>query len=195
MRQSFLQAHKQTWLEDGTLDWLWSAAERQQIPIALLADGYLQHVERIAQPHPGLKLVVGHFGVRRGNVDEAVFASLPTMLALARLDNVAVKITGGPQEVSDGCPFASLQQRYRAIFDAFGRQRISACCGAQISRLCHVPGANASPRLPSTKRGYRPLICNGSWAVASPHGSTGSIWVGLSASHRSVPGGFHCVLA
>ena len=71
--------------------------------------------------------------MRRGNVDEAAFASLPTVLALARLDNVAVKATGGPQYVSDGYPFASLQQRYRAIFDAFGPRRVF--WGTDITRM------------------------------------------------------------
>ena len=115
------------------LDWLWPAAEERGIPIALLADGYLAHVARIAERHPGLKLIVDHFGVRRGNVDQAAFASLPEVTGLARFPNVAVKTTGGPQYVSDGFPFASLQDRYRAIFDAFGPQRMF--WGTDITRM------------------------------------------------------------
>ena len=133
LRYTFLEPHEKSWLDDGTLDWLWPAAEEHGLPIALLADGYLSHVENIARSHPGLKLIVDHFGVRRGNVDEAAFASLPTVLALAKLPNVAIKITGGPQYVSDAYPFASLQDRYRAIYDAFGPQRMF--WGTDITRM------------------------------------------------------------
>ena len=108
----------------GTLDWLWPAAEELGIPVALLADGFLPQFARLADRHPGLKLILDHFGVCRGNLDEAAFASLPEVLALAKYPNVAVKTTGGPQYVSDSFPFVSLQERYRAIHDAFGPRRM-----------------------------------------------------------------------
>ena len=133
LRYTFLEPHENTWLDDGTLDWLWPAAEQQGIPVALLADGYLAHVEHIAQKHPGLKLIVDHFGVRRGNLDDAAFASLPTVLALAKYPNIAIKTTGGPQYVTDAYPFASLQDRYQAIHDAFGPRRMF--WGTDITRM------------------------------------------------------------
>src|SRR5579864_334959 len=37
LRFALLQPHQRTWWTDGTMDWLWPAAERLQIPIALLA--------------------------------------------------------------------------------------------------------------------------------------------------------------
>ena len=67
----------------------------------------------------GVEAHLDHFGVRRGNLDEAAFASLPEVLALAKYPNVAIKATGGPQYVSDPFPFVSLQDRYHAIHDAF----------------------------------------------------------------------------
>ncbi len=133
LRYTFLKPHERTWMDDGTMDWLWPAAEARGIPIAILADGHLHHVERIASAHPDLKLIVDHFGVRRGNVDDKAFASLPDVLALARHDNVAVKITGGPQYVSDGYPFASLTEHYRQIYDAFGPERMF--WGTDITRM------------------------------------------------------------
>jgi predicted TIM-barrel fold metal-dependent hydrolase len=33
-------------------------------------------------------------------------------------------VTGGPQYVTDGYPFKSLEKRYRAVYDAFGPQRM-----------------------------------------------------------------------
>ncbi len=133
LRYTFLKPNQKTWLADGTLDWLWPEAENLGLPIALLADGYLDHVARIAETHPALRLIVDHFGVRRGNVDDAAFASLPDVLALARLPNVAVKVTGGPRYVSDGYPFASLTPRYQAFFEAFGPRRMF--WGTDITRM------------------------------------------------------------
>jgi hypothetical protein len=37
LRYGFLQEPLRGWLEDGTLDWLWDAAEHAGIPIAMLA--------------------------------------------------------------------------------------------------------------------------------------------------------------
>lgn len=133
LRYTFLKPAEKTWMDDGTMDWLWPAAERLGVPIAILADGHLHHVDSIASRHPDLKLIVDHFGVRRGNVDEAAFASLPDVLALASHPNVALKITGGPQYVSDDHPFASMVPRYRAIHQAFGPDRMF--WGTDITRM------------------------------------------------------------
>jgi predicted TIM-barrel fold metal-dependent hydrolase len=133
LRYTFLKAHEQTWMDDGTMDWLWPEAERLNIPIAILADGHLGHVDRIAAQYPKLRLIVDHFGVKRGNVDDAAFASLPDVLALAQHANVAVKITGGPQYVSGGYPFDKLVPHYRAIHSAFGPDRMF--WGTDITRM------------------------------------------------------------
>lgn len=133
LRYTFLNPEQKNWLPDGVLDWLWPEAERRGIPVAMLLDGYLPHAARIAEAHPRLRLIVDHFGVRRGNVDAAAFASLPEVLALARFDNVALKITGAPQYVSDGYPFAAMTDRYRAIHDAFGPRRMF--WGTDITRM------------------------------------------------------------
>lgn len=133
LRYTFLKPHERTWMDDGTMDWLWPEAERLGVPVALLSDGYLGHVERIASRHPDLRLIIDHFGVRRGNVDAAAFASLPDVLKLARHPNVAVKVTGGPQYVSDGYPFVSLLSHYRAIHGAFGPERMF--WGTDITRM------------------------------------------------------------
>ena len=37
LRFTFLQPHQRTWPTDGTMDWLWPAAERAGIPVALAA--------------------------------------------------------------------------------------------------------------------------------------------------------------
>src|SRR6478609_7367060 len=100
LRYTFLQPHMKSWPTDGTMDWLWPAAERLGLPIALLAGEFLPLIGEIAARHPGLRLLIDHFGVRRGNKDAAAFATMPQVVALAKYPNVAVKVTGGPQYVS-----------------------------------------------------------------------------------------------
>ena len=41
LRFTFQQPHQQAWLRDGSLDWLWSAAERARVPIGLAAASFL----------------------------------------------------------------------------------------------------------------------------------------------------------
>src|SRR5438045_39523 len=48
LRFVFLQPHQRTWPTDGTIDWLWPAAERAGIPVALLAGNFLDVVGRVA---------------------------------------------------------------------------------------------------------------------------------------------------
>jgi predicted TIM-barrel fold metal-dependent hydrolase len=133
LRFTFLNPHMRTWPTDGTIDWLWPAAERAGFPVALLASEFLPRVGEIAQRHPGLKLIVDHMGALRGRKDAAAFANLPQLTALARYPNVAVKATGGPGYASDDYPFASLRQTYQAIYDAFGPRRMF--WGTDITRM------------------------------------------------------------
>jgi predicted TIM-barrel fold metal-dependent hydrolase len=41
LRYAFTQPHQANWMTDGTMDWLWPAAEKAGIPIALMASSYL----------------------------------------------------------------------------------------------------------------------------------------------------------
>src|SRR5205823_4078 len=41
LRFTFNQPHQQTWMTDGTVDWLWPAAERARLPVALMASNFL----------------------------------------------------------------------------------------------------------------------------------------------------------
>lgn len=133
LRYTFLQPHMKSWPTDGTMDWLWPAAERLDIPIALLAGEFLPLVGEIAARHPGLRLIIDHFGVQRGNKDAAAFSSMPEVAKLARHPNIAVKVTGGPQYVTDGYPFKSLTPYYKAVYDAFGPHRMF--WGTDITRM------------------------------------------------------------
>src|SRR5271169_7003840 len=75
------ERHPQSWFTDGTLDWLWPAAERAQVPVALGAALFLPTVGKIAERHPGLKLIVDHMGVPRASKGEAAYRFQPALLA------------------------------------------------------------------------------------------------------------------
>jgi predicted TIM-barrel fold metal-dependent hydrolase len=123
-RLYFNKPHNKTWPIDGTLDWLWPAAEKAGTPLALLAGDWLPQLGEIAKRHPGLKLMVDHMGALRGAKGNAAFPKMQELTALAKLPNVAVKLTGGPFYADDAYPFKSLHPHYRAMYDAFGPRRL-----------------------------------------------------------------------
>ena len=127
LRYGFLAEPMRGWLADGTLDWLWAAAERAGVPIAMLATDSLAHIGRIAERHPGLRLTIDHLGGRGGTTtlkDDAAMAHMPELLKLARHPNVAVKATGAPGYCSGPYPFTSMHPYLRQIYDAFGPARM-----------------------------------------------------------------------
>src|SRR3989442_2080070 len=58
LRYTFLQEPMRGWLADGTLDWLWDAAERAGVPIAMLATDSLAHIGGNAPRQPRLLLSI-----------------------------------------------------------------------------------------------------------------------------------------
>jgi len=127
LRYGFLQEPMRGWLQDGTLEWLWDAAERADVPIAMLATDSLSAIGRIAERHPGLRLTIDHLGGRGGTTtlkDAAAMTHMPELLALAKYPNVAVKATGAPGYSSEAYPFPTMQTFVRQIYDAFGSQRM-----------------------------------------------------------------------
>ena len=116
LRFFFLQPHQQNWLTDGAMEWLWPAAERAQIPIALMASNHLPAVGRIAERHPSLRLLINHFAGVRGATDDAAHANQPALLALAKYPNVAVKATGAPGNSSQPYPYRNIHEYIQHIY-------------------------------------------------------------------------------
>jgi len=133
LRFTFNQPNQQSWWTDGTLDWLWPAAEQAGLPIGLLAGGHLDKVGKIAERHPGLRLLIDHMGRSGRTTDDAAFSDLPDLLALARHPNIAVKASGAPSYSSEAYPWRNIHGYIRQIFDAFGPQR--TFWGTDITRM------------------------------------------------------------
>jgi predicted TIM-barrel fold metal-dependent hydrolase len=125
-------AHK-GWWDDNTLDWFWAAAEKAGTPVGLLAGGHFGTVARVAARHPGLRLLIDHYGRGGGATGAVMFDDLPEMLALARFPNVAIKVSGAPSYSKLPYPFKDMSDPTQRIFDAFGPSR--TFWGTDITRM------------------------------------------------------------
>jgi predicted TIM-barrel fold metal-dependent hydrolase len=135
-RFTFNQPHQQSWWTDGSLDWFWAASEREKLPVGLLAGGHMAAFAKIAERHPGLKLHIDHMGRHGGGAaakDDAAFADLSEMLAVAKYPNVGLKLSGAPSYSSEPYPYRNIHKYIRQMFDAFGPQR--CFWGTDITRM------------------------------------------------------------
>jgi predicted TIM-barrel fold metal-dependent hydrolase len=128
LRFALLQPHQQTWLTDGTLDWLWPLAERAGMPVALLGGNLLPGVTQIVQRHPGLKVIVDHFAR-----PDKTWSNLPELIATAKFPNVALKATGAPSYSGEAYPYRDIHGHIRRLYDAFGPERMF--WGTDITRM------------------------------------------------------------
>ena len=133
LRFVFQQPNQQTWITDGTMDWLWPEAARAGLPVALNAARFLPAVGQVAERHPETKLFIDHLGTLDGVKDEAAFANLTDLLDLAKYPNVAVKATGAPGNSCGSYPYNNIHKYLRRIYDAFGPERMF--WGTDITRM------------------------------------------------------------
>ena len=133
MRFTFHNEHYRHFLTEGTADWLWPAAERAGVPIMILVPGMLDHLDRIASKHPGLKLTIDHVGLNVRGKGPKVFEDLPAVCALAKHPNVAIKASGMPSLSQEQYPFRDLHPHIRTIVDAFGPTR--TFWGTDLTRM------------------------------------------------------------
>jgi predicted TIM-barrel fold metal-dependent hydrolase len=133
LRWALLLEEQQKWLYDGSLDWLWPAAEKEGLPIAMMGGLFLKKFREIAERHPNLKMIVDHCGLNRPGRDAEAFIHLDELVAMAKLPNVAVKATGAPHYSTEGYPFRNIQDGLHRIYDAFGPKRFF--WGTDITRM------------------------------------------------------------
>lgn len=133
LRWPFLQPAQQKLLADGAVEWLWPAAEKEGLPLAMMGGLFLPKFRAIAERHPDLRLLIDHCGLNRHGQDAEAFVHLDELLALAKLPNVAVKATGAPHYSTHGYPFRNIEDGLHRIFDAFGPKRMF--WGTDITRM------------------------------------------------------------
>jgi predicted TIM-barrel fold metal-dependent hydrolase len=102
LRWPFLQPAQRKLLDDGAVEWLWPATEKEGLPLAMMGGMFLPKFRAIAERHPNLRLLIDHCGLNRHGQDAEAFVHLDELIALAKLPNVAVKATGAPHYSTQG---------------------------------------------------------------------------------------------
>jgi len=133
IRMTFHQGRAPLWLEDGTADWFWDAAERYNVPVMAFAPEAVPKLGEVAERHPGLRLIVDHMGLSSALRGKPLDGAIDNLVKLARLKNVAVKVSALPCYVEEAYPFPTLQGLVRRVVDAFGPQR--CFWGTDLSHL------------------------------------------------------------
>lgn len=136
-RYTFNEPDQKSWWTDGSLDWFWKAAEKAGLVIGLMATGQnILAFGKIAERHPGLKMHIDHIGRGGGRADlkdDAAYANLGEMLALAKLPNVGIKLSGAPSTSSQPYPYKNVHKYLQQIIEAFGSDR--CFWGTDITRM------------------------------------------------------------
>ena len=133
IRMVFNRGQSGNWLKDGTADWFWDAAERYDIPVMALAPSDVPKLGDVAERHPGLRLIVDHMGLNSTLRGKPLGPSVDNVIRLARLKNLAVKVSALPCYVDEPYPFPSLHPLVQRVVDAFGPQR--CFWGTDLSHL------------------------------------------------------------
>ena len=134
MRFTFRRPQLAAPLIEGRIDWLWEAAEKHEICMMILVThDQVRYIDRIAERHPGLKIIIDHLGLISGTKDEAAFTEFDKLLAISKRPNVAVKASGTAGYTSDSYPYRWLHPYLRRVYDAFGPRRMF--WGTDFTRL------------------------------------------------------------
>ncbi len=134
LRFTFARPELAAPLNEGRLDWLWAEAEKFGLPVMMIVTpAQLQFVDRIAERHPGLKLVMDHLALHGRTREPEAFADLDKLIALAKRPNVATKATCMPSYARDAYPYCSLHPYLRRVYDAFGPKRLF--WGTDLTRM------------------------------------------------------------
>jgi len=92
----------------------------------------LHYIDRVAERHPGLKIIIDHMGLH-GTKDEAGLGEFDKLLALGKRPNIAVKTSCLPQFTNDSYPFSFWHPYLKRVHESFGPKRMF--WGSDLSRL------------------------------------------------------------
>lgn len=133
IRMVFNHGRSREWLEDGTADWFWDSAEQHDIPVMAFAPHAVPKLGAIAEGHPGLRMIIDHMGLSTALRGKPLDAAVDQVIRMARLPNVAIKVSALPCYVDEGYPFPTLHPLIRRVVDAFGARR--CFWGTDLSHL------------------------------------------------------------
>ncbi len=111
---------------DPGLNHVLATAARHSLPVNLLCWGRLDQATQLAARNPDTTLVIDHLGLQQPFEPPAPanpFGELPSVLALAALPNVTIKISGACTLSHEPFPYNDIWDPLARIFDAFGIDR------------------------------------------------------------------------
>jgi predicted TIM-barrel fold metal-dependent hydrolase len=115
---------KESWLEDGTTDWFWPAAEKAGIPVMVHPQQWMSKMAEIAERHPKLKLIIDHLGLSLHIArDDKIGEAIERTASLAKYPNVYVKLSNTPSYSNQSYPFRDMHAPVRRVIEAFGARR------------------------------------------------------------------------
>ena len=133
IRMTFNAGRARQWVEDGTADWFWDAAEKYDVAVMAFAPNSVTKLVEVAERHPGLRLIIDHMGLSSALRGKSLEPAVANVIKFARLKNVAVKVSALPCYVDEPYPFPTLQPLVRRVVDAFGPER--CFWGTDLSHL------------------------------------------------------------
>ena len=133
IRMTFNAGRARQWIEDGTADWFWDAAEKYHVAVMAFAPNAVPKLGEVAERHPGLRLIIDHMGLSSALRGKSLEPAVANVMKLARLKNVAVKVSALPCYVDEPYPFPTLQPLVRRVVDAYGPER--CFWGTDLSHL------------------------------------------------------------
>ena len=120
-------------LDNGTLDPFWAACERHQVPVMMLMSGMPEKVAPVAERYPDLTMIMDHMALDLRADPTATWESLPRLRALAKHENVCVKVSSAPNFSAEAFPHRDIHPHLRALYDTYGAHRLF--WGSDVTRL------------------------------------------------------------
>jgi len=111
---------------DSGLNRVLAEAARLSLPLNLHIAGRLDQGIALIRRHPDTQVVIDHLGLVQPHlppVPKEPWAELPKVLALAKLPNVAIKISGACTLSHEPFPYTDIWDPVCRIIDAFGIDR------------------------------------------------------------------------
>jgi predicted TIM-barrel fold metal-dependent hydrolase len=88
------------------------------------ACGLMKEVAAIAERHPGLTLIIDHFGLSSAAAKEGrAKQAIEEAAALAKHSNVFMKVSATPVYSREGYPFRDFDDHIKRLVDAYGPKR------------------------------------------------------------------------
>ena len=103
-----------------------ATAAEHSLPVNLLSWGRLEQTRELAARNPNTTLVIDHLGLQQPFEPPAPsdpFGELPSVLALAELPNVNIKISGACTLSHEPFPYNDIWDPVMSIIEAFGLDR------------------------------------------------------------------------